>query len=255
MGNFFNRFLESFDKVFDIIKDLKGFAKFAALIIVLAVLLTIFLSIFGKLTSDQTTFILAGLFVLFLIVLFLSYKDTKRLVSDGRFYINICVHEEPNKTRWIDEAVVKLGLTNPLERKTDERGTVSFSLDGTYTNKKFPISASKEGFETKERAIKLVRGRIEPYYIPLKIKIDPHERMLQAKGANKLIMLGILAQYPGGMEAEELKRQVGIADRDFDEVFAEMRDFEGLVSEVKSEKEDRKYITGSGKKYLGDSLK
>lgn len=257
MNNSPNRILDSFDKVLEIIKELKGFTKAAIVTLALATLVIFFLFFTANISSSLSPFILGGYFVYLILVIVLVFTDTKKRPPARRFHITVSVHEDGDRMQWIDEAVVRLGLSNPLERKTDRTGTVSFDIDASYANKSLPIRASKEGYELADttREIRLTPGRIGQYYLPLKKKIDEKGRLLEAKKAHKRIILNILASEPGGgIEVGELKRRAaekGITVSEFDEIHNQMRDEDKFIAEVTSSKRTIIYITtDKGRKYL-----
>jgi hypothetical protein len=250
-----NRFFDSFDKIIDLAGGFRRFARLGAFVLVLAVALIIFLSYAGKLTSERTTYALAGLFLLALIILILGFIDMRRRRpprKDGS--VTIVVHEAGNKTRWIEGAEVRVIFpSRNIVEKTNPTGTVTIPFPGDYANKVLPASAHKDWYlpSDPDFTIRLVNNKTE--YIPL--KHDPELIRRKEKEAGKCIMLRILSPNPGGVEIRRLKQQAqqrGLSEADFDEVFAELRDVDRCVAEVITSSADMKYITREGCRYLSN---
>ncbi|SRR5579871_83714 len=250
MNNSPNRILDSFDKVLEIIKELKGFTKAAIVTLALATLVIFFLFFTANISSSLSPFVLGGYFVYLILVIVLVFTDTKKRPPARRFHITVSVHETGQKALGIADAEVRLAIPNPLIRKTDRDGVVSFDIDGSYANRTFPISASKAGYIPAKatQAIKLTPGRIEQYYLPL-------QKINHADGNppnNKYTILRILASESGGIEIRELKGRAtenGIIDSEFDKILEEMRDIDRFVAEVPGRR-TLLYINDKGRQYL-----
>jgi len=141
------------EQLITLAKKLKGFLLLAAVVFLgmIWLLPQLFPNGIGALESgDLVTviqMIFGGFFCVTVILLLLSFKKSQPTAAGTIF---VTVHENGDKTAGIPDAEVRLGLPEPVVRRTDERGAVSFNFSSDHAGKKFPLNAAKDGYQTRK---------------------------------------------------------------------------------------------------------